>query len=149
MKIISLSALLIGLAAAPWMGLSALSDATAAPLSASMYAAPDRTAAIEQVQQRRDVRRWDRHRHGPRYRSRTPTYRYHYDGWWYASPWWGSGPSITFGFGTPGYYGGYYGGYHSAHIDWCLNRYRSYDPRTDTFLGYDGFRHRCRSPYRG
>jgi hypothetical protein len=148
MKIRSSSALLIGLAVAPWMmGVSALSDATAAPLSASIYAAPDRTAAIEQVQQRRDVRRWDRRRHGPRYRSRTPTHRYHYDGWWYATPWW-FGPSITFGFGTPGYYGGYYGDYYRAHIDWCLNRYRSYDPRSDTFLGYDGLRHRCRSPYR-
>jgi hypothetical protein len=148
MKIINSSALLIGLVVAPYMGLSALSDAAAAPLSASIYAAPDRTTAIEQVQQRCDVRRWDQRRHGARYRHRTPTYRYHYDGGWYASPRWGVGSSITFGFGTPGYYGGHYGGYHSAHADWCLNRFRSYDPRSDTYLGYDGFRHRCRSPYR-
>lgn len=35
-----------------------------------------------------------------------------------------------------------------AHVNWCLNRYRSYNPRTDRFLGYDGRYHRCRSPYR-
>jgi hypothetical protein len=33
-------------------------------------------------------------------------------------------------------------------VHWCLNRYRSYDPSSDTFLGYDGYRHRCNSPYR-
>lgn len=31
------------------------------------------------------------------------------------------------------------GGSHSS----CASRYRSYDPRTGTFLGYDGVRHRC------
>lgn len=30
------------------------------------------------------------------------------------------------------------------HVDACYDRYRSYDERTDTFLGYDGYRHRCR-----
>ena len=33
------------------------------------------------------------------------------------------------------------------HVDWCLKRYRSYRPRTDTFRGYDGKDHRCISPY--
>lgn len=31
----------------------------------------------------------------------------------------------------------------SSHVDACYARYRSYDARTDTFLGYDGYRHRC------
>lgn len=35
-----------------------------------------------------------------------------------------------------------------SHVNWCLNRYRSYNPRTDQFLGYDGYYHYCRSPYR-
>jgi len=30
-----------------------------------------------------------------------------------------------------------------GHIEACLDRYGSYDPRTDTYLGYDGYRHRC------
>ncbi|MHB0952546.1 MAG: BA14K family protein [Allorhizobium sp.] len=36
----------------------------------------------------------------------------------------------------------------SAHVRWCMNRYRSYNPRTDTYFGYDGRFHRCNSPYR-
>ena len=34
-----------------------------------------------------------------------------------------------------------------AHIEWCLDRYRSYNPATNTFIGYDGFQHECRGPY--
>lgn len=30
-----------------------------------------------------------------------------------------------------------------AHVARCEARYRSYDPRTDSFLGYDGDYHRC------
>ena len=30
------------------------------------------------------------------------------------------------------------------HVQRCLNRYRSYDPDTDTFVGNDGRRHYCR-----
>jgi hypothetical protein len=29
------------------------------------------------------------------------------------------------------------------HIRTCKDTYRSYDPRTDSFLGYDGDRHQC------
>ncbi len=34
-----------------------------------------------------------------------------------------------------------------AHVDWCLSNYRSYNPATDTFMGYDGYAHRCVGPY--
>ena len=33
--------------------------------------------------------------------------------------------------------------YYGDHVSVCLDRYRSYDPRSDTFLGNDGYRHRC------
>jgi hypothetical protein len=54
----------------------------------------------------------------------------------------------------PYYYGSYYspryyapmGG--SRHVRWCLNHYRTYSVRSNTFIGFDGYRHRCRSPYR-
>lgn len=36
---------------------------------------------------------------------------------------------------------------YSAHVAWCMERYRSYDPASDSFLGYDGLRHRCNSPF--
>ena len=26
---------------------------------------------------------------------------------------------------------------------YCMDRYKSYDPRSGTYLGYDGFRHPC------
>lgn len=32
---------------------------------------------------------------------------------------------------------------YDSHVDACYARYRSYDERTDTFMGYDGIRHRC------
>jgi len=34
-------------------------------------------------------------------------------------------------------------GYGYNHVDACYARYRSYDERTDSFLGNDGYRHRC------
>lgn len=36
----------------------------------------------------------------------------------------------------------YYGGPSSV-VRWCMDRYRSYDPRSGTYLGYDGRRHPC------
>jgi hypothetical protein len=35
----------------------------------------------------------------------------------------------------------------TAHVAWCTARFRSYDPTTDTYRGFDGLRHRCESPY--
>lgn len=54
----------------------------------------------------------------------------------------------------PYYYDGYYprpGGYYPAYryrygdpaIAYCMRRFRSYDPYTMTYLGYDGLRHGC------
>lgn len=43
---------------------------------------------------------------------------------------------------APRYYRSY-----SRHVRWCLNRYRSYNPETDRYRGYDGRYHRCYSPY--
>lgn len=34
-----------------------------------------------------------------------------------------------------------------AHIDWCLNRYRSYDVRSDTYVSYSGRVRPCLSPF--
>lgn len=33
------------------------------------------------------------------------------------------------------------------HVAYCLHRYRSYHVRSDSYMGYDGYRHRCHSPY--
>jgi hypothetical protein len=51
--------------------------------------------------------------------------------------------------GPYGYYGGYpapygyYGGYSADAVRYCMQRFRSYDPGSGTYLGYDGYRHPC------
>lgn len=88
------------------------------------------------------------HYHGPRYHYRYPGYNYYHGGFWYPFPWWTIG-----GYGLGYGYGWYDNGYYrprsrvSSHVAWCLNRYRSYDPRSNTYMGYDGRRHICRGPY--
>jgi hypothetical protein len=64
------------------------------------------------------------------------------------------GPSFGLYFGLPLYNDGSRDGFRrnyrsnsSAHVRWCLDRYRSYNPRTDTFLSYSGVRRYCNSPY--
>jgi hypothetical protein len=52
----------------------------------------------------------------------------------------------TYAYGTRTY--AYGAPISSAHVQWCQQRYRSYDVATDSFLSYDGNRYRCNSPYR-
>jgi len=86
--------------------------------------------------------------YGPRYRYRYPGYNYYYGGFWYPWPWWSNVWNFQTG-DNYGYWGGYTGGggYGSRHVAWCRGRYRSYNPNTNTFTGYDGLQHRCNSPY--
>ena len=35
----------------------------------------------------------------------------------------------------------------SAHIEWCLEHYRSYNPRDNTFMSYSGRVRECDSPF--
>ena len=86
--------------------------------------------------------RYHRHRHGHRYRHRRHGYGHYYRGYWYAVPWWLGAAAVTAPYYAPPRYG------RDAHVEWCLNRYRSYNVRTDTFRGYDGYDHPCISPYR-
>ena len=83
--------------------------------------------------------RYNSHRYGPRYRAYRPGYGYYYGGYWYRRPWWTFTVPVPVPAPAPAY--------GNAHVQWCLNHYRSYNPRTDMFLGYDGYYHRCRSPY--
>jgi hypothetical protein len=93
----------------------------------------------------RHSRRYDRHRHGSRYSYRRPGFTYHYGGYYYANPWW-LAPGVGIGVTVPVYPAP---GVHvpSGHVQWCINRYRSYDPRTDTYVPRIGVRARCISPY--
>jgi hypothetical protein len=52
------------------------------------------------------------------------------------------------GFGFPYDDDYYYPSYSDdAHVRWCLDHYRTYDPRTNTFIGIDGYRHACIGRY--
>jgi hypothetical protein len=116
--------------------------------------------------------RWRGSRYySPRYRYRPGYYAgfrayprgYYRDRWYYGRPYYRwrdrwDGPGWAFGLplaftagaalAAPGY--GYYGGYSgSAHVRWCASRYRSYDPRNNTWVGYSGRVYQCNSPYDG
>lgn len=60
-------------------------------------------------------------------------YYYGAPAYYYGAPYY---PPAAYG---PGYYPPPYGGGAAE----CARRYRSYDPATGTFLGYDGVRHSC------
>jgi hypothetical protein len=67
---------------------------------------------------------------------------YPYAGW--SDPSYGAyayQPGYSFGYAEPGYSYGYVGP--SRDPLWCEQHYRSYDPVSGTFMGYDGLRHRC------
>ena len=63
--------------------------------------------------------------------------------------------NFRFGLAFPLYFGGgyynqpyYYGrSLSNAHIEWCLNRYRSYNIYNNTWVSYSGQVHQCHSPY--
>jgi BA14K-like protein len=101
----------------------------------------------------RDVRRsYLRHRNGryySRYRYRHGPYRYYRDGYWYDTPWWAL--AIPFGLATGAIIAGTTNRYNygSAHVRWCSDRYRSYNPRTNTWVGNSGRVYQCNSPYDG
>jgi hypothetical protein len=75
-----------------------------------------------------------------RYSYRHRGYRYgYYGGYW---PYWGWG---AFASDWPAYYDDY--AYEAPSYDgdvaYCMQRFKSYDPVSRTYLGYDGYRHSC------
>ena len=44
-------------------------------------------------------------------------------------------------------YGNGYARAGSKHVRWCLNRYRSYNPRTNLWIAFSGKKYQCDSPY--
>lgn len=96
--------------------------------------------------------RYNRRIHGYRCNGWSNNCRYRYGNYWYQNPWWlvGSGVALGVGIGAAtAYDGGYYGGggYGSRHVAWCMDRYRSYNPRYNTWVAYSGAVRQCISPY--
>lgn len=88
-------------------------------------------------------------RHGGSYHG-GGHYGYHGGGWRGGRGWGGFGAGILGGMlAAPYYYGPYdyypESGYvpEDSAIAYCMQRFRSYDPNSGTYLGYDGLRHPC------
>jgi hypothetical protein len=119
-------------------------------------AASQQNDGIIQVAERRDRgdRRmrtsWDRHRDGRRCSSRFGNCRHFHRGYYYETPWWtlplivGGSIAAQNAYDDDDYDDD---GYGSAHVEWCLDRYRSYNPRTNTWVSYSGDVNECNSPY--
>ncbi len=83
----------------------------------------------------------------------------HYYGWGWGWGWGGFAAGAAAGailggmLAAPYYYApgpyyyapgpAYYGGYYDDDVRYCMQRFRSYDPRSGTYLGRDGYRHPC------
>jgi hypothetical protein len=128
---------------------SAPASAEAATLHLPLVHAGGTAADVEQVG-------W---RGGQRYHSRQHVQRHHYPRHAQRHRHGGSAAAGILGFGVGALFGQAltaprtqyytYGGtpYVDAHIQWCQQRFRSYDIASDSYLNYDGNRYRCNSPY--
>ncbi len=92
--------------------------------------------------QERRARRYERRKHGKRFRNRRHSHKHYYNGFYYANPWWlYAAPVIAYSGSR------YAGSDYELHVEWCEDRYRSYNERRDAYKGYDGYWHACISPY--
>ena len=99
-------------------------------------------------------RHYNRYHHGYRCNSWSRNCRHYYHGYWYQNPWW-TYPAVGIGIGLGAgayYYDDYYvppprRAYGSRHVRWCMDRYRSYNARTNTWVAYSGRVNQCISPY--
>jgi hypothetical protein len=123
-------------------------SATAAPPVALAGAKADNPNII-------NVAKWDRERHGSRCEYRRGECRHFYRGYYYETPWWTLPFAVGEGIGSNRHYedeDDYYddeddeGGWSNSHIEWCLHRYRSYNPRNNTWVSYSGRVRECISP---
>lgn len=88
--------------------------------------------------------RWDRKRHGDRCRYRRAGCNHYFGGYYYKSPFWLSAPFVG---GTVIIGGGNSYRYGNRHVQWCMDRYRSYNVRYNTWVSYSGNVNQCISPY--
>ena len=88
---------------------------------------------------------WNRKRDGNRCSWRNDNCRHFHNGYYYETPWW-TLPLIIGGSIAANNYDDD-GGYGSRHVEWCLDRYRSYNPRNNTWVSYSGQVNQCNSPY--
>ena len=125
-------------ATTPWL----VAPVIAAPLTSPLMLKSAAVPSVETVQYRRGRLRLRRRSRRARHRRRT-----HRRGdYWRNTALRLLLPSGYYGY-PPGYYGQayavpapYIGG---DAVAYCVQRFRSYDPYSGTYLGYDGLRHPC------
>jgi hypothetical protein len=122
--------------AAPLMSVA---TASAAPVHDPMHLRNAVPSMTETVQYRRGHRRggWNRHGGWNRY-GRWDNRRHYRSGWGWGAP--------AAGLAAGAIIGGAIASQSAARADsveYCMQRYRSYDPGSGTYLGYDGIRHPC------
>lgn len=148
----AMSALILATSFAPaqaFMPVQAKATEASQPLVPVQYYRPDANGDVINGQyQSRNQRRYLRQErrqgyyNGYRgYRERRPGYR-QYNGFWFPLGAFAAGailggalndqPAVRYG---------------GRHTEWCLNRYRSYDVRSNTFQPNYGPRKACNSPY--
>lgn len=133
----NIKAMSAGLALLLGAGTLALGPASASPLSGSAGMRIELAPQVELVGKRDGNRRW--YRHGRRHRDRD--HNHFHNGLWFAIPFWlGAAALSADRYDDDDDYG-------NAHVDYCMSRYRSYDPASNSFMGYDGVPHECVSPY--
>jgi hypothetical protein len=135
-SLIALAALGAGL-----IGFSA-AEAQALPVQKPVIETDATSSLLAEVKHRN----WQQNRHGDRRRYRSQRFRHYHGGYWYDNPWWIL-PMVGAGI-VLGNRDRYDDGYGSSHVEWCMNRYRSYNVRTNTWVAYSGRVHQCVSPYR-
>jgi hypothetical protein len=115
------------------LGTLALGQASASPLTGSLGTRIEATPYMQLVAEREWW--W---KHGKR--DRDDDHRFFRSGLWFTFPFW-LGATTTPLYVDPG------DDFGAEHYEYCFDRYRSYDMETNSFLGYDGLRHPCISPY--
>ena len=106
---------------------------------------------LQDVSHRGQVATYNRNDHGRRCRTRAGGCRHFHRGYYYETPWW-TLPLIIGGAiasSDRDYYDDdrFEGRGNSRHVEWCFDRYRSYNPRYNTWVSYSGDVRQCRSPF--
>ena len=76
--------------------------------------------------------RWDQEARWQALQKRFGNCRHYYSGHYYETPWWTLPLIIGGSIAAQNNYDG--DGYGSRHVEWCLDRYRSYNPRNNTWV---------------
>jgi hypothetical protein len=115
--------------------------ASAMPITAGPQTISPETVPVQYFQNGRmhGNMYWQSRRDGNRCRTRFGNCRHYYQGYYYETPWW-TFPLIIGNVIANSNHG-------RSHLQWCLSRYRSYNPRTDMWFGSSGRKYRCNSPY--